>query len=62
MLPLVLLATIFFGPKRLPELGSSVGKTITEFEKAMKEFAEPAATPTSQQLTAPAEQPTSAQD
>ena len=31
---LVLLALVVFGPKRLPELGSSVGKAIQEFRKA----------------------------
>jgi sec-independent protein translocase protein TatA len=40
-LPIVLLALLFFGPKRLPEIGSSVGKTIKEFQKGMKEVTEP---------------------
>jgi TatA/E family protein of Tat protein translocase len=31
---LILLALIVFGPKRLPELGSSVGKALQEFKKA----------------------------
>jgi sec-independent protein translocase protein TatA len=30
----LLIALIFFGPKRLPELGSSLGKTIREFRKS----------------------------
>lgn len=66
LLPLALLAVVFFGPKRLPELGSSIGKTITEFKKASKEVVEPAATvttqPAPQQLPAPAEHTTPAQD
>lgn len=31
---LILLALVVFGPKRLPELGSSVGKALQEFRKA----------------------------
>jgi sec-independent protein translocase protein TatA len=31
---LLLVALVVFGPKRLPELGSSVGKAIQEFKKA----------------------------
>ena len=35
MLVLVLLlALVVFGPKRLPELGSSVGRAIQEFKRA----------------------------
>lgn len=37
LLPLVLLALIFFGPKRLPEMGASIGKTIREFQKSIRE-------------------------
>jgi sec-independent protein translocase protein TatA len=32
---------LIFGPKRLPELGSSIGKTIKEFQKSMREVREP---------------------
>jgi TatA/E family protein of Tat protein translocase len=31
---LILLALVIFGPKRLPELGNSVGRAIQEFKKA----------------------------
>ncbi len=31
-------ALLFFGPKRLPEMGNAVGKTIREFQKSMKEI------------------------
>lgn len=34
VLLLILLALVVFGPKRLPELGSSVGKALQEFRKA----------------------------
>lgn len=32
----LLLALVVFGPKRLPELGSSLGKGIREFGKGIK--------------------------
>ncbi len=35
--PLLLLALLFFGPKRLPEMGASVGKTIKAFQRSMKD-------------------------
>ncbi len=44
---LVILAVIgllVFGPKRLPEIGSSVGKTIREFQKSMREVTNPDST------------------
>jgi sec-independent protein translocase protein TatA len=31
---------IFFGPKKLPELGKALGQGIREFKKASKEFQE----------------------
>lgn len=33
-------ALVIFGPSRLPELGRSLGKSITEFRKGMKEMTE----------------------
>ena len=41
LLPLVILALLFFGPKRLPEMGSSIGRTIKEFQKSMREVKQP---------------------
>ena len=38
---LVVLALVVFGPKRLPEMGSAVGKTIKEFQKSMREVSQP---------------------
>jgi sec-independent protein translocase protein TatA len=32
---LLIVALLIFGPRRLPELGSAVGKTIKEFQKSM---------------------------
>lgn len=53
LLPVIVLALLIFGPKRLPEMGSSIGKTIKEFQKSMKEVQEP--TPPAQitPMTAP---------
>lgn len=34
----VVLALLVFGPKRLPEMGNAVGKTIKEFRKSMSEI------------------------
>jgi sec-independent protein translocase protein TatA len=31
-----LLVLVFFGPKKMPELGKSIGKGIREFRNAMK--------------------------
>lgn len=35
---ILILALIVFGPSRLPEVGSSVGKAMREFRKATSEF------------------------
>ena len=32
------LALLIFGPKRLPQLGKTIGKTIKGFQSASKEF------------------------
>lgn len=36
----VILALLIFGPRRLPELGSSVGKAITGFKRGLKDSEE----------------------
>ena len=36
----VLVILLFFGPKRLPELGSSLGKGITSFKKGLQDAQE----------------------
>jgi len=47
LLPLLLIGILIFGPKKLPELGSSVGKTIKEFQKSMRDITDkPEETPT----------------
>jgi len=37
LLPLVLIGLLIFGPKRLPEMGASIGKTIKSFQHSMRE-------------------------
>lgn len=56
LLPLLLIALLFFGAKRLPEIGSAAGQTIKEFQKSIrdKDEADPAALPpASEQETTP---------
>lgn len=53
LLPLVVVALLFFGPKRLPEMGSSIGKTIKEFQKSMREVHAPEADATTAAVTPP---------
>ncbi len=42
---ILIIALIIFGPSRLPELGRSLGKSITEFKDATREITEPARAP-----------------
>jgi sec-independent protein translocase protein TatA len=52
LIPLVLIALLIFGPKKLPELGSSIGKTIKEFQKSMRDVTDkPEETPAQPQVT-----------
>lgn len=37
LLVILIIALIFFGPGKLPELGSSLGKAIKDFKRAMSE-------------------------
>jgi len=57
LLVLAVVALLFFGPKRLPEMGSAVGKTIKEFQKSMREVTHPNETPAQQTLPPAAQQP-----
>ena len=38
---ILVIALLIFGPKRLPEMGSSIGKSIKEFRKGMSELGNP---------------------
>jgi TatA/E family protein of Tat protein translocase len=47
----LLIAVLFFGAKRLPEIGGAAGQTIKEFQKSIrgdKDAAEPTALPPAQ--------------
>ncbi len=37
---LLVIALLIFGPKKLPEIGATIGKSITSFKKGMKEVSE----------------------
>jgi sec-independent protein translocase protein TatA len=38
MLVILVIALIFFGPRKLPELGRSLGKSLNEFKKASNDL------------------------
>lgn len=40
LLIVLLIALVIFGPKKLPEIGGAVGKSIREFKKATNEITE----------------------
>lgn len=37
---ILVMILILFGPRKLPEVGSAVGKTLAEFKKSAKEIME----------------------
>ena len=41
LIAILVIALLVFGPKRLPEMGASIGKSIKEFQKGMRELNEP---------------------
>jgi sec-independent protein translocase protein TatA len=41
LLAVLAVALLIFGPKKLPEMGASIGKSIKAFKKGMKEINEP---------------------
>lgn len=41
----LVVALLIFGPKKLPEMGSAIGKTVKSFRKGMNELNEPENTP-----------------
>ncbi|GFP79181.1 sec-independent protein translocase protein tata chloroplastic [Phtheirospermum japonicum] len=56
-------AALVFGPKKLPEVGRSIGKTVKSFQQAAKEFetelkkdGEPVAEPSSETITTVSEE------
>jgi len=38
LIVVVVIALLVFGPKRLPEMGSAIGKSIKEFKRGMNEL------------------------
>lgn len=38
LIVILVIALLIFGPKKLPEMGSAVGKSIKEFRKGMNEL------------------------
>ena len=40
LLLITVVALLIFGPKRLPEVGSAVGRTFKEFKKSMNEISD----------------------
>lgn len=41
LIVIVVIALLIFGPKKLPEMGSAIGKSIKEFRKGMNELQQP---------------------
>jgi sec-independent protein translocase protein TatA len=41
LIVILVIALLIFGPKKLPEMGSAIGKSIKEFQKGMKELTVP---------------------
>jgi TatA/E family protein of Tat protein translocase len=41
LIVILVIALLIFGPKRLPEMSSSIGKSIKEFRKGMSELSSP---------------------
>jgi sec-independent protein translocase protein TatA len=38
LIVIFVIALVVFGPKRLPDLGKSIGRALSEFKKAQQEF------------------------
>lgn len=41
LIVILLIALLIFGPKKLPEMGSAIGKSIKEFRKGVSELTQP---------------------
>ncbi|MCY0907727.1 MAG: twin-arginine translocase TatA/TatE family subunit [Sulfobacillus thermotolerans] len=54
---LLVVALLIFGPKRLPEIGSGLGKSIREFKQSMNQMTEETKNPAA---PAPTEYPAQA--
>jgi sec-independent protein translocase protein TatA len=54
LLAVCVVAILVFGPKRLPEMGSAIGKTFREFKKSVNEITDAQARPVAQTEQLPA--------
>jgi sec-independent protein translocase protein TatA len=50
LLIVLLIALIIFGPRKLPEIGGAVGKSIREFKKATNEIVDQVKAPEPRQI------------
>ena len=57
LIVILAIALLIFGPKKLPEVGSAIGKSIKEYRKSMKEIASPEEEQTPPALSGRAEEP-----
>ena len=57
ILVVLVIALIVFGPKRLPELGKSLGDGLRDFKDALSGEAQPAEPATEERLSPPGEKP-----
>jgi sec-independent protein translocase protein TatA len=56
LIVVLIVALLVFGPKKLPEMGSAIGKSIKEFRKGMNELSHPDNAPAkNSELSAPKE-------
>ncbi|MFH0914904.1 MAG: twin-arginine translocase TatA/TatE family subunit [bacterium] len=58
----LVLALLIFGPKKLPDLGSSLGRSITGFKKGLKETKDDVQSAIKEDVTADAKTETAAAD
>ncbi len=49
----LLIALVIFGPRKLPDIGSAIGKSIREFKKATTEIEEQQKSPEPKPLPSP---------
>jgi sec-independent protein translocase protein TatA len=52
LIGILVIALLIFGPKKLPEMGSAIGKGIKEFQNGMKELSQPKEDKSATSLTA----------
>ncbi len=55
LLVVLLIALIIFGPRKLPEIGGAVGKSIREFKKATNEITDQVRAPEPKQIPTPSQ-------